>query len=242
MRLDRYLAEAGIGTRSEVKKIIAKGRVTVNGSPVRDPSGKIGETSRICLDGKELSVSRYEYYMLYKPAGIISASRVNTLQRGVSVPAGEERYAVDLIRGSGKTDLFPAGRLDKDTEGLLLITNDGALAHRLLSPKFHVAKTYYAELSEAPGEEEIGELRRGTDIGDEKPTKPCGIEMISDTALYITLTEGRYHQIKRMFGKYGQEVIFLKRLRFGPLTLDEALRPGEYRKLSDEEIEALKQQ
>lgn len=240
MRLDRYLAEAGIGTRTEVKKIIAKGRVTVNKATVRDPSCQLEGGEEVTFDGNHISVSEFEYYMLNKPAGIISEARVHSLKRGTKIPEGEERVAVDLIRESARTDLFPAGRLDRDTEGLLLITNDGALAHRLLSPRSHVEKCYYTELSLPPSAEEIRELETGVDIGDEKPTKNCRIKLLGECSLLIFLTEGRYHQIKRMFGRYGQEVTSLKRLKFGPLELDANLKPGEYRRLTAAEEEQLK--
>lgn len=240
MRLDKYLADAGVGTRSEVKKIIGKGRVEVNGVKASDPGMKVENgTDSIIFDGKELSLSTFEYYMLNKPKGIISASRKNSLKRGEKVPFGEEKYAVDLIRESSKTDLFPAGRLDKDTEGLLLITNDGLLSHRLLSPKKHVDKTYYTELSGALSETEKVRLEEGIDIGDEKPTLPCTINMLSDMSCLITITEGRYHQIKRMFASCGLKVIYLRRITFGPLALDNELEPGEYRPLNSEELSKL---
>jgi len=240
MRLDKYLADAGIGTRSEVKKILAKGRVSVDGCVSKDGALKLADTSRVTLDGKAVEVCEFEYYMLNKPAGIISESRVNSLRRGETVPEGEEKYCVDLIRESVKTDLFPAGRLDKDTEGLLLITNDGLLAHRLLSPKFHVGKTYFAVLDGNVTDEVLKELEAGVDIGDDKPTKPCQTERLTNNSVRITITEGRYHQIKRMFGHFGRNVTYLKRLTFGSLKLDENLKPGEYRQLSKEELEELK--
>ena len=247
MRLDKYLADAGKGTRSEVKKMIGKGLVTVNGAVQKDPGTRVEPgTDRIVVLGaeserpSEVGYTQFEYYMLNKPAGIISASRKNSQRRGEKVPEGEERYAVDLIRESGKTDLFPAGRLDKDTEGLLLITNDGALAHRMLSPKHHVGKTYYAELSDALSEEDRVKMEEGLGIGDEKPTLPCTVNMLFNKSCLITITEGRYHQIKRMFGVFGIRVTYLRRITFGPLALDAALSPGEYRPLTAEELSELK--
>lgn len=240
MRLDKYLADAGVGTRSEVKKIIGKGRVEVNGTAATDPGMKVENgIDSVRLDGKELSLSVFEYYMLNKPKGIISASRKNSLKRGERICPGDEKYAVDLIRESTKTDLFPAGRLDKDTEGLLLITNDGMLSHRMLSPGKHVDKTYYTELSGTLTFSDKELLESGIDIGDEKPTKPCTINTLSDNSCFITLTEGRYHQIKRMFAACGLRVTYLKRITFGPLALDNRLEPGEYRPLNDEEISKL---
>lgn len=240
MRLDKYLADAGTGTRSEVKKLIGKGLVEVNGKTASDPGMKVESgADSVKLSGKELSLSVFEYYMLNKPKGIISASRKNSLQRGAKVPPGEEKYAVDLIKESAKTDLFPAGRLDKDTEGLLLITNDGQLSHRLLSPKRHVDKTYYTELSGTLFSADVKTMEAGMDIGDEKPTMPCTINTLSDRSCLITLTEGRYHQIKRMFAACGLKVTYLKRITFGPLALDNALEPGEYRPLNREELSKL---
>lgn len=249
MRLDKYLADAGIGTRSEVKKMINKGMVSVNGATEKDPGAKVTPgTDTVFVEGRnpspegneeEITYREFEYYMLNKPKGIISASRKNSLKRGEKVPAGEEKYAVDLIRESGKTDLFPAGRLDKDTEGLLLITNDGALAHRMLSPKHHVEKTYYAVLSGALSEEDRRKLEQGVDIGDEKPTLPCTINLLNRQSCLITITEGRYHQIKRMFGTAGLTVEYLKRITFGPLALDPDLEPGQYRSLSEKEMNDL---
>lgn len=240
MRLDKYLADAGLGTRTEVKKLISKGRIEVNGKKASDPGMKVEKgVDSVKADGAELSFSEFEYYMLNKPRGIISASRKNSQKRGERLPDGEAKYAVDLIRETAKTDLFPAGRLDKDTEGLLLITNDGKLSHRLLSPSKHVIKTYYTELSGEFSEAEKERLEAGIDIGDEKPTKPCTINILSDRSCFITLTEGRYHQIKRMFATSGLRVTYLKRITFGPLALDNSLDPGEYRPLNSEELSKL---
>ncbi|MDO4489396.1 MAG: pseudouridine synthase [Eubacteriales bacterium] len=240
MRLDKYLAECGIGTRTEVKKIIAGGRIGVNGTPVKDAGLRIDEKNDIItLDSRPLNYSEFEYWMLNKPAGIVSASRKYSLKRGETIPDGEEIFAVDLIKESAHTDLFPAGRLDKDTEGFLLITNDGDLSHRLLSPKKHVPKTYYTELDGELSDEDIKKIEQGIDIGDEKPTLPCKIESLTPTSCTITITEGRYHQVKRMFEAVGLTVTYLKRISFGPIALDETLMPGEYRSLTKEELEKL---
>ena len=240
MRLDRFLAECGIGTRTEVKKIISKGRVSVNGIVNTDASFQVNESSdSVLLDSEPVKFTEFEYWMLNKPSGIESVSRKNTAKRGERIPVGEERFAVDLIKDSVKTDLFPAGRLDKDTEGLLLITNDGALSHRLLSPKKHVEKTYYTELSGSLKESDRQMLENGVDIGDDKPTLPCRINILSDNSCLITITEGRYHQVKRMFLKAGLIVTYLKRITFGPLVLDPELEPGQYRPLTPEELSEL---
>jgi len=244
MRLDKYLADCAIGTRSQVKKIIKDGRVEVNGNVVKD-SGLIlnPDSDQIILDGEILSYSQFEYYMLNKPQGLISQSKKNSLKRGDKALLLEEEgdSVVDLITTSGKIDLFPCGRLDKDTEGLLLITNDGQLSHMLLSPKHHVDKTYYVELDGKLANSDITRLEKGLDIGDDKPTLPAIVNRLSDTSVNITITEGRYHQVKRMFEAVGLTVTFLKRISFGPLTLDSNLLPGDYRELTDEELNLLKE-
>lgn len=239
MRLDKYLCEAGVGTRSEVKRLIAKGLVTVDGSAVRDSGIKLDEqTASVAVDGRPVCYAAFEYYMLNKPAGVISASRADLRRQ-------EERCVVDLIETRLRKDLFPVGRLDKDTEGLLLITNDGALAHRLLAPKKHVDKTYFVRLSGALSEEARQTLEQGVDIGDEKPTLPCRLCQAAAEAerkdWLITIQEGRFHQIKRMAQAVGLEVVYLKRLSMGSLQLDPALAPGSYRPLTAEELKNLQQ-
>lgn len=232
MRLDKYLADSGIGSRSEVKKMISSGRVSVNGLPVKNSALQISENlSVVCLDGSPLQYTKYEYFMLNKPQGVISASRD---------PENQEICVTDLIQETTRSDLFPVGRLDKDTEGLLLITNDGPLCHRLLSPRRRVDKTYYVRLNAPLPDSEAERIMAGTDIGDEKPTLPCRIEKISDSSCSITIQEGRYHEIKRLFQTAGLTVTALKRISMGPLTLDPALQPGEYRRLTQEELEKLK--
>ena len=244
IRLDKYLADAGMGTRSEAKKFIAAGRVSVNGAVVRDPGCKVSEEDPVSMNGRPVRYAAFEYYLLNKPQGVISATH------------DEARGAVcvtDLIEDGIRKDLFPVGRLDKDTEGLLLITNDGNLCHRLLSPKNHVDKTYYVELDGLLTEDMIRVLEEGVDIGDDAFTRPCRIEwpismqcrgessaLSGADACCITIHEGRYHQIKRMFKMQGRNVIFLKRLSMGPLTLDNTLAPGQYRRLTQEELAALK--
>ena len=237
MRLDRFLAEAGCGTRKEVKKIIQKGQVTVNGLSVKDPAAHVNEAAdAVMLDGKPVLYEAFSYYLLNKPKGVISASRADIRTPGTPC-------VTDLITESRRDDLFPVGRLDKDTEGLLLITNDGALAHDLLSPAKHVDKTYYAELDGNLREDAAKRIEQGVDIGDEKPTLPCRIRCLGKNTCEIKLHEGRYHQVKRMFLTEGLTVTYLKRLSMGGLTLPEDLKPGEYRKLLPEELrEALRQQ
>lgn len=234
MRLDKYLCEAGKGTRTEVKKLIARGAVRVNDAVVKDASAKIDEAAdEVYLDGEPVRYADYEYYMLNKPKGVISASRDKRDKNAVCV--------TDLIQEKIRKDLFPVGRLDKDTEGLLIITNDGEMAHRLLSPKHHVDKTYYVELDGKVTKDGIERLMSGVDIGDDKPTLPCQINMLSDSSGFITIHEGRYHEIKRMFKTEDRTVTYLKRISMGPMSLDAELEPGEYRSLSEKEIELLKQ-
>lgn len=233
MRIDRFLAESGKGTRTEVKKFISAGRVEVNGTVVKDAAFKIDEAhDAVNLDGGAVRYADYEYYMLNKPQGVISASRDN---RG-----GKNVCVTDLIKEKIRSDLFPVGRLDKDTEGLLIITNDGDLAHRLLSPKRHVDKTYYVELDQRISGEAVERIMAGVDIGDDKPTLPCHIDMLSDSTCLITIREGRYHEIKRMFRTQDRTVSYLKRILMGSLSLDSELEPGEYRPLTEAEIELLK--
>lgn len=168
-----------------------------------------------------------EYYMLNKPAGVISASEDR-----------RERTVVDLITTKKRNDLFPVGRLDRDTEGLLLITNDGDLAHRLLSPKKHVDKVYYARIDGKVTEEDQKVFAEGLDIGEEKKTLPAQLHILKsgeESEITLTIREGKFHQVKRMFHAVGKEVVYLKRLQMGSLKLDETLRPGEYRKLTEQE-------
>ncbi|MBQ1423333.1 MAG: rRNA pseudouridine synthase [Lachnospiraceae bacterium] len=233
MRLDRYLAEAGKGTRSEVKKIIAGRRVSVNSTIVTDPGYKVKEgADLVMLDETAVRFETVEYFMLNKPQGVISATK--------DLRDKSQTCVTDLITDKVRGDLFPVGRLDKDTEGLLIITNDGDLAHRMLSPKKHVDKTYYAELDGRLEEADAERIMAGIDIGDAKPTLPCEINMLTGQSLLITIREGRYHQVKRMFQAVGRNVTALRRISMGPLTLDPDLEPGGYRRLTEQEIEMLK--
>ncbi|HJA65844.1 MAG TPA: rRNA pseudouridine synthase [Candidatus Mediterraneibacter cottocaccae] len=245
MRLDRYLAEMGCGTRTQVKKEISRGNVNINGKAALRPEEKVDpDTDRVTFQGTEISYIRYEYYMLNKPAGVVSATEDS-----------RDSTVVGLIGERQRKDLFPVGRLDKDTEGLLLITNDGDLAHRLLSPKKHVDKVYFARVAGEVTEEDKEAFARGVDIGDEKLTLPAELEILQVekeaaekgaasegmffSEIRLTIREGRFHQVKRMFQAVGKEVVYLKRIRMGSLVLDEDLKPGEYRKLTEEEIRAL---
>ena len=232
MRLDRYLSEMGVETRSRIRELCRAGRVRVNGAAVKkgDVPVEPGK-DEITVDGRVISYSRYEYYMLHKPAGVVTA-----------VTDPREKTVMDLLPARRRKDLFPVGRLDKDTEGLLLITNDGGLAKELLSPKKHVPKTYYARVAGRITEEHAEQFRRGVMIGDEKPTLPAELEILSSgdiSEVLLTITEGRYHQVKRMFRAVGSTVVYLKRLSMGPLQLEDALPAGEVRSLTGAETEAL---
>ncbi len=236
MRLDKYLCETGFGTRSQVKDLLKKGQVMVNGEVVKKPELKINETTdQIICQGKKASYQKNIYLMLHKPAGVVSATEDN-----------REKTVLDLVRPEDrKNGLFPVGRLDKDTEGLLLLTDDGELAHRLLSPKKHVDKTYYAKIDGQVTEEHVKQFREGLDIGDEKKTLPAVLTILLSgpvSEIEVTIHEGRFHQIKRMFEAVGCKVTYLKRLSMESLVLDETLPPEEYRPLTEAELEGLTKQ
>jgi len=236
MRLDKYLCETGFGTRSQVKDLLKKGQVMVNGEVVKKPELKINETTdQILCQGKKASYQKNIYLMLHKPAGVVSATEDN-----------REKTVLDLVRPEDrKNSLFPVGRLDKDTEGLMLLTDDGELAHRLLSPKKHVDKTYFAKIDGQVTEEHVKQFREGLDIGDEKKTLPAVLTILLSgpvSEIEVTIHEGRFHQIKRMFEAVGCKVTYLKRLSMGSLVLDETLLPEEYRPLTEAELEGLTKQ
>ncbi len=227
MRLDKYLGESGLLSRSEAGKAIRTGRITVDGKPVKDPSMHITENAAVTLDGVPVLWRQFHYIMLHKPAGYVSA----TEDRGPTV--------LDLLPAyCTRLDMFPCGRLDIDTTGLLLITNDGASAHKWLSPKHHVPKTYFYTCRTPLEEEDRKRLETGVSLGD-FTSLPATVTPETDTTGRITIVEGKFHQIKRMFAAVGNEITGLKRLRFGPVTLDESLEPGQWRYLTDEEIDAL---
>lgn len=230
MRLDKYLCDLNMGTRSQVKDLIRLGQVSVNGTVAPKGDIKIEENKDLIIcRGQLCRYRRYAYYMLNKPAGTVSAVKDNTADTVLS-----------LLTGVKDKELFPAGRLDKDTEGLLLITNDGELTHRLLSPRHHVDKTYRATLRDTLSQEDIHLLEEGVDIGDEKNTLPARIQVLDNKEILLTIQEGRYHQVKRMLHAVGNEVMHLKRISFGCLTLDDTLKPGEFRELTEKEISLLK--
>lgn len=232
MRLDKFLTEMGIGTRTEVKKYIKQGKVKVDGETVKLPETKVDAgRQEITYLEHPVQYKAFEYVMLNKPAGVVSATT-----------DAREKTVLDLISEKKRKDLFPVGRLDKDTEGLLLITNDGELAHRLLAPKKHVDKVYYAKVKGVVTEQDIVAFAEGISIGQGETAKPAVLEiLVSDvlSEIRLTIQEGKFHQVKRMFAAVGKEVVYLKRLSMGSLILDESLRPGEYRPLTKEERERL---
>ena len=227
-RLDKILANANIGSRSDVKLLVKKGRVAVNGEVILKSEYKVSVEDKICVDGQAISTEKYVYYMLNKPTGYVSATIDNTAQTVIS-----------LLEKEGRNDLFCVGRLDKDTEGLLLITNNGEWSHRLLSPKYHVEKTYLVHLKNPISEGNIKVLEEGVDIGEKNITKMAKVEVIEEVKILLTITEGKFHQVKRMLQAVDNEVIYLKRVSFGGIKLDEGLNLGEYRRLTQEEVNAL---
>ena len=236
IRLDKYLADMKAGTRSEVKEYIRKGRVQVDEITVKKPEQKVDiMTQKVFLDGRMISYVTMEYYMLNKPSGVLTA----TMDKNA-------KTVLDLMDVKRK-DLFPVGRLDKDTEGLLLITNDGELAHNLLAPKKHVDKTYYARAAGRIREEAIKLFADGLHVDDEFTALPAKLELkgYNDkdnyTDVIITIHEGKFHQVKRMFAVLGAKVTKLARVSFAGINLDPALKPGEYRKLTENEINQLKE-
>lgn len=229
MRLDKYISDACLLPRSESSKAIRGGRVSVDGKTARDPSMKIDEhSSAVSLDGKVLGYAEFRYIMLNKPNGFVSTTDETDEKSVMRLLPPEMR----------RLELFPCGRLDIDTVGLLIITNDGQTAHALLSPKHHCEKTYRFEcLPLAQGAKE--RLEDGIELSDFK-SKPCTVRLDSESCGEITVTEGKYHQIKRMFRAVGSEITFLERVAFGGVTLDSTLERGEWRELTETELKTLR--
>lgn len=230
MRLDKFLAHANYGTRREVKKIIRSGWVSVNDQIIKNDDFKIDESKDIiCVDNEQVIYQQFYYIMLNKPNGYVSATI-------------DDRYptVIDLIYEDYALDLFPVGRLDLDTEGLLLLTNDGSLSHELLSPKKHVDKEYYVELEKEYSEQDIKTLEAGVAINDQEVCKEAKVKRIDNNKMMLIIQEGKYHQVKRMMHAIENEVTYLKRVRMGTLKLDKTLPLGEYRALNEEEIKMLK--
>ena len=310
MRLDKFLADMGVGSRSDLKKAIRKSLVTVNGALEKDPGAQVSAEDRICFDGAEIRYAEQQYYMLHKPAGVLSASEdrrqttvVDLIRDAASTDASAANASAadhhaagghddgSIVRSTEdarvRKDLFPVGRLDKDTEGLLIITNDGPLAHQLLVPKHHIDKTYYAIVTGTITEDDqraftrgirydekltalpatlrvlstgktVADLRRALGftatserllrtrlagpafVGAEEPADITDDTLVSEVE--ITIQEGKFHQIKKMVKALpgGKEILYLRRITMGALRLDPALAPGEFRKLSEDEIKILK--
>lgn len=225
MRIDKFVADAAMLTRSEARKAIKAGLVKNGDSVIKDIAFHVEEDADITLNGEKIFYRKFVYIMLNKPAGYVSATEDK-----------KQNTVLNLLDPSySRYKLFPAGRLDIDTEGFLLLTNDGDLAHNLLSPNKKVGKTYFVRLEKAISESDIAKLENGVDIG-ECVTKPATVEKICDNEINLTITEGKFHQIKRMAHAVGNSVIYLKRLSYGNLYLDTSLPTGEYRHLTEEEV------
>ncbi len=232
-RLDKILASQGSSSRKEVKEMIKKGRVAVNGTAVLDPALKISEADSVTLDGAEIVLKKHIYLMLNKPQGVVSAS-----------DSKEDKTVIDLVPDKFlRSGLFPAGRLDKDTVGFVLITDDGDFAHKILSPKNHVVKTYEARLERKLTDSQKNLIQNGIVLSDGTTCKESRVEILEDgntPLVKIQICEGKYHQIKRMFAAAGNKVVYLKRTGIGDLTLDETLPQGQCREITPDELEKIK--
>ncbi len=234
MRIDKMLANLGYGSRKEVKQLLKSGAVMIDDVVVRDAKQHVNpETQTVTLNGEVIEYKEWIYLMMNKPSGVVSATEDSV-----------DETVIDLLELEDQVyEPFPVGRLDKDTEGLLLITNDGQLAHRLLSPKKHVPKTYFAVIDQEVTEADVEAFAQGVVLDDGYRTKPGELKILKSgirSDIKLTITEGKFHQVKRMFAAVGKRVVYLQRISMGPLELDETLEPGEYRELTDEEVEKLK--
>jgi 16S rRNA pseudouridine516 synthase len=234
MRIDKFLSNMGYGSRKEVKILLKSKAVEVNGETVRDPKVHVNEEADdVTVGGERVEYAEFIYLLMNKPPGVISATEDKYDPTVIDLLAEEDRHF----------EPFPVGRLDKDTEGFLLLTNDGVLAHELLSPKKHVDKRYYARIEGVVTAEDGDAFERGVALDDGYVTKPAKLHIIKsgpESEIELTITEGKFHQVKRMFQSVGKEVVYLKRLSMGPLELDQALGLGEYRPLTQEELDLLK--
>ncbi|MED4203014.1 pseudouridine synthase [Neobacillus mesonae] len=235
MRIDKMLANLGYGSRKEVKQLLKSGAVKVDDAVVKDAKQHVNpETETVTLNGEVIDYKEFIYLMMNKPPGVLSATEDNN-----------DETVIDLLELEDQVfEPFPVGRLDKDTEGLLLITNDGQLAHRLLSPKKHVPKTYFAVIDQEVTKEDVKAFAQGVVLDDGYKTKPGDLKILKSgirSDIELTITEGKFHQVKRMFQAVGKRVVYLQRISMGPLALDETLELGEYRELTDEEVELLKE-
>lgn len=231
-RLDKIVSATGKKSRREVKLLVKQGRILVDGVPAAAADMKVDpEVSEILLDEENIGYQRFTYIMLHKPAGVLSA-----------VEDRRQKTVLDLLPEElQKRGLSPVGRLDKDTEGLLLLTNDGELTHHLLSPRHHVDKVYYARVEGELEQADCEAFAAGMTLGDGLECMPAGLKILSPDEALVTLQEGKFHQVKRMLAARGKPVVYLKRLSMGPLQLDEVLQPGEFRHLTEEETDSLRQ-
>jgi 16S rRNA pseudouridine516 synthase len=235
-RLDKVLSNSGYGSRKDVKKLVKAGKIEVDGKKVKASDIQVDiEKNKIFVNGVELVYKKYVYYLMNKPDGVVSATFDNY-----------DKTVVDLLQPfDASFEPFPVGRLDKDTVGLLILTNDGELNHRLISPKWHVDKVYYAEIDKAVDKDDVEAFQQGIELDDGYKCMPAVLEIIDSddegARVKVTIQEGKFHQVKRMFIARDKKVEYLKRIKFGKILLGEDLQEGEYRELSEEEIEILKQ-
>jgi len=230
VRVDKILSELGFGSRQEIKKYVKAGKIRINDNIVKKPEEKLNsEVDKLFFEGKEVEVEEFETFILYKPAGYVCATKDNV-----------HKTVIELI-DSKRKNIVPVGRLDLDTEGILILTNDGDLNHRLVSPSSHVDKTYYAIFEGELNENAVEMTKNGLDIGEGEVSKPAKLEIISSNEIMLTIHEGKFHQVKRMVKALGGEVTYLKRVAFGGLRLDDLkLKKGESRKITEIEMEMLK--
>ena len=232
MRIDKYLANMNVGSRKEVHSLIKKKVVMVNGELVTTPKQQVKEDDLVVVDGNEIAYQQYHYFLLNKPKGVISATEDRSQQTVISLLKTKDRYQ----------GIAPVGRLDKDTTGLLLLTNDGALAHELLVPNKHVTKVYRAKISGVASEETIKTFASGITLGDGTKLKPAKLEILAQDKVHdlsqieIQIQEGKYHQIKRMFGAVGMKVLELDRISMGKLSLPTDLKRGQYQEITRDKI------
>lgn len=235
LRIDKILSNIGYGSRAEIKKYCKQGMISVNGKNINNPGIQVDpENDKILFNGEEVNYREFVYIMLNKPDGYISA----TFDK-------HDPIVLDLIDSSYYVfEPFPVGRLDKDTEGLLVLTNDGQLAHRVLSPKKHVPKTYYAKIEGIVTKEDVVAFSKGVTLDDGYETMPSQLKILKSdeiSEIELTIHEGKFHQVKRMFESVGKKVVYLKRLSMGKLELDKNLELGEYRELTEDEIKLLEE-
>lgn len=234
-RLDKIISNLGYGSRKEIKQLARKGFIQVDGEVVKDSGMLIDpEKAKVVVNGEEIFYRKHIYLLMNKPAGVISATNDN-----------REETVIDLLEIEHQVfNPFPVGRLDKDTVGLLLLTNDGELNHRLISPKFHVDKVYYAKIDKKVTDNDVKKFKEGITLDDGYKCKEAKLEIINaneeGSEILVTIQEGKFHQVKRMFEAVDKKVIYLKRIEFGTIKLDEDLEEGEYRELTEEELKILK--